>query len=139
MFNEMFKGSPKFTYNSDNNIFISVSEFLKDHDMSLTYQVKGMFTYTGEYGETGVIIIDGYNIRVPKYMVDKIKEIRSTPDMVDAINAGFCGLKFRAYEDKKHKGTVRTAVDLCDYAPADVFKPQVIEEKNNSPAEDLEF
>ena len=135
MFNEMFKGSPKFSYNSDNNVFTSVSEFLKDHDMSLTYQVKGMFTYTGEYGETGVIIIDGYNIRVPKYMVDKIKEIRSTPDMVDAINAGFCGLKFRAYEDKKHKGTVRTAVDLCDYAPTDPVKEEPVEE----PADNIEF
>lgn len=119
MFNEMFKGSPKFTYNSDNNEFIGITDFLKDHDKSITYQVKGMFTYTGEYGETGVIIIDGYNIRVPKYMCEKIKEIRSNPDMVQAINEGFCGMKFRDYEDKKKKGVIRTAVDLCDYAPTD--------------------
>lgn len=116
MFNEMFKGKAKFTYNSDNNVFVGVTEFLKDHDKLITYQVKGMFTYNGKYGETPVIVLDGYNLRVPKYMVEKIKEIRSNPDMVDAINEGRCGLKFRDYPDKADKNIIRTAVDLCDYA-----------------------
>lgn len=118
MFNELFSGSPKFTYNSDNNIYVGVNEFLKDHDKQITYQVKGMFvTKGGQYGPRGIIIIDGYNIYAPAHMVEKINTIRSNPDMVNAINAGLCGIRFRDYEDKKRAGVIRTTIDIVDYAP----------------------
>lgn len=119
MFNELFKGTPKFDYNSQGNKFVNINEFLADHDKTLTYQVKGMFTTDGKWGKRGVIVIDGYNINVPSYMVERIEGIRANADMVAAINAGHCGLKFRDYEDKKNGNVIRTAVDLCDYAPTD--------------------
>lgn len=114
MFNELFSGSPKFTYNADTNKYINIRDFLQDHDKNLTYQVKGLFTTKGKYGKRGVIVIDGFNINTPAYLVERIDQIRSNPEMVKAINDGLCGLKFRDYE-KDDK--IFTTVDLVDYAP----------------------
>ena len=117
MFNELFKGQPKFTYNSDNNTYIGITEFLQDHDKTLTYVVHGMFTTkTGKYGPRAVVIIDGYNIYIPKHMNEIVEKIRSTPEMVEAINAGKCGLVFRDYEKD---GQTHTTVDFVDYAPTE--------------------
>jgi len=117
MFNELFKGQPKFTYNSDNNAYVGITEFLQDHDKQLTYQVHGMFiTKTGKYGPRAIAIIDGYNIYLPKHMNEIVDKIRNTPDMVEAINAGKCGLVFRDYEKD---GQTHTTVDFVDYVPTE--------------------
>ena len=117
MFNELFKGQPKFSYNSDNNAYVGIKDFLQDHDKNLTYQVHGMFiTKTGKYGPRAIVIIDGYNIYLPKHMNEIIDKIRNTPDMVEAINAGKCGLVFRDYEKD---GVIHTTVDFVDLAPID--------------------
>lgn len=118
MFNELFKGTPKFKYNSDNNEYVGITDFLKDHDKTIPYQVKGMFlTKGGKFGQRGIVIIDGYNIYVPKHVNDTITKIRSNPEMVEAINNGLCAIVFRDYEDKNK--VVRTTVDFVDYAPTD--------------------
>lgn len=114
MFNELFSGSPKFDYNADTNKYVSIREFLKDHDKELTYQVKGMFiTKTSKYGPCGIIVIDGFNVRTPKFVNVKIESIMHNPDMVAAINEGKCGMVFRDYEKD---GNIYTTVDLVDYA-----------------------
>lgn len=99
MFNEMFKGQPKFTYNADINTYVGINEFLKDHSIEDRYVVHGMFvTKTGKYGPRGVVILDGFNLYVPKHMNDTIMQIRSNPDMIQAINEGKCDMIFRSYE-----------------------------------------
>lgn len=99
MFNELFKGTPKFTYNADTNEYISINEFLQDHSIENRYVVHGMFvTKSGKYGPRGVVVLDGYNLYVPKHVNDTIVKIRENPDMVEAINAGHCDLIFREYE-----------------------------------------
>lgn len=112
MFNELFNGSPKFTYNADTNEYIGITDFLKDHDRDITYQVHGMFvTKGGQYGPRGIIILDGYNLYVPKHLNDTIQMIRKDNTLVEAINAGHCGLKFRDYTKD---GKTHTTVDFVD-------------------------
>lgn len=112
MFNELFKGSPKFTYNADTNEYIGITDFLRDHDRNITYMVHGMFiTKSGKYGPRGIVILDGFNLYVPKHINDMIVEIRSNADMVEAINNGHCGITFRDYEKD---GRTHTTVDFVD-------------------------
>lgn len=113
MFNEMFNNNPKFTYNADNNTYIGITDFLKDHDKMITYQVHGMFvTKNGKYGPSGIVILDGFNLRVPKHIIKAIEAIRNDTEAVRLVNEGHCGLKFREYDDKN--GVTRMTVDFVD-------------------------
>lgn len=112
MFNELFKGSPKFAYNSDNNEYIGITDFLAEHDKNIAYQVKGMFiTKGGKYGPRGIVVIDGFNIYAPKHLNEAIDKIRSNPEMVAAINEGKCNMVFRDYEKD---GALHTTIDFVD-------------------------
>lgn len=113
MFNEMFNNSAKFTYNADNNTYIGITDFLKDHDKMITYQVHGMFvTKNGKYRPYGIVILDGFNLRVPNHIIKAIEAIRNDPEAVKLVNEGHCGLKFREYDDKN--GVTRMTVDFVD-------------------------
>lgn len=111
-FNDLFTGSPKFTFNADNNQYISITEFLKDHSIEDRYVVHGMFvTKTGKYGPRGVVVLDGYNLYVPKHKIETINKIRETPELVDLINSGHCDMIFREYEKD---GQNHITVDFVD-------------------------
>lgn len=113
MFNELFKGTPKFTFNADTNEYISINEFLKEHSIEDRYVVHGMFiTKGGKYGPRGIVVLDGYNLYVPKHMNDSIKQIRENADMVQAINDGKCDMIFREYTD--NNGVNRITVSFVD-------------------------
>lgn len=113
MFNEMFSHQARFTYNADNNEYIGITDFLKDHNKDQKYQVKGMFvTKTGKYGPRGIVVLDGFNLYVPKHVIKAIEAIRQDPELVKAVNDGTCGITFRDYDDSN--GVTRTTVDFCD-------------------------
>lgn len=108
----MFNGAPKFKYNADTNTYIGITDFLKDHDKNGKYLVHGMFvTKTGKYGPRGIVVLDGFNLYVPKHINEKIVKIRENSEAVEAINAGRCVLTFYDYEKD---GAVHTSVRFED-------------------------
>lgn len=113
MFNELFKGN-NFDYDMTQNQFIGIRAFFEsdhaDHGI-----VRGMYvSKTGKYGPSSVLIIDGWNINLPKHMNERVDVIRHNPEMVKAINEGHCGFKIREYPDKKDPNVTRLTVDFYD-------------------------
>lgn len=113
MFNEMFN-TIRFSYDSSKNEFIS----LVDYANSRTYDhgiVKGFFITKGKFGESPVMVVDGYNINLPSHLLAKVKQIRSNAEAVNAINNNLCGYRIRTYEDGNN--IIRYTVDLYDIKP----------------------
>lgn len=113
MFNELFTGN-RFNYDMTQNKFVKLREFYEsehaDHGI-----VRGMYVSNkGEYGPSAVLVIDGWNLNLPKHMTGRVNRIRGDAEMVKAINEGKCGFKIREYQDNKNPNVTRLTVDFYD-------------------------
>lgn len=103
MFNERFntKGK-KFNADGKDNPFMKLSDFVQEFGTDDIVTVLGMYTHNkSKFGEKGIIITPNCNIDCPEHMIDMIKEVVASDEMVAAVNSGKCGLKIRSYEDSK--------------------------------------
>lgn len=60
----------------------------------------------GAHPVAGIVNEDGdawYNVSLPKHMTEVVEAIISTPEMVNAVNAGACGFTIREYYSKTYK------------------------------------
>ena len=114
MFNERFniKGK-KFNADGKDNPFMKLSEFVQEFGTDDIVTVLGMYIHNKtKFGEKGIIITPNCNIDCPEHMIDMIKEVIASDEMVAAVNAGKCGLKIKSYEDKK--GVTRWSGNFVD-------------------------
>lgn len=103
MFNERFntKGK-KFNADGKDLPFMKLSDFVSEFGTDDIVTVLGMYTHNkSKFGEKGIIITPNCNIDCPEHMIDMIKEVVASDEMVAAVNSGKCGLKIRSYEDSK--------------------------------------
>ena len=112
MFNERFSHGRRFTFNSDNNPYISLNQYVAEGN-DATFIVRGCFVhFKSKFGESGVIVSDDYNIDVPVHLIKDIKIILSEPEMIKAINEGKCGFTCSTYTD--NYGIVRNTGSFVD-------------------------
>lgn len=103
MFNERFntKGK-KFNADGKDLPFMKLYDFVSEFGTDDIVKVVGMYTHNkSQFGEKGIIITPNCNIDVPEHLIPMIKEVIAEDALVEAVNAGHCGLKIRSYEDSK--------------------------------------
>ena len=62
---------------------------LADLELNKDYQIKGFFIVSsGRYGDTAVMVIDGYNVNLPAHRVDRVKQIMADRDSTEMVNNG---------------------------------------------------
>lgn len=98
MFNEIFNNSVKFDYDGKANEYVSIEEYVLNNKTD-SGVVKGVWINPkSKHGPRGCVVLEGVNVNVPAHMNKDIDFIRNRSEMVDAINAGKCGIRFYKYE-----------------------------------------
>ena len=116
-----------FTFNSLNktNVFafhpdetaqyIKLKDLLQANggDLDAVYTVRALYLNNkSRYGEQCVAALDDVLVNLPAHKVDDVKAIIASPEAVEQINAGHCGIKIRAYVDSN--GINRYTIDWAD-------------------------
>lgn len=120
MFNEIFNNRGNkvdFKYDGSKNPYVAFKKFYEENKDTLkdnTIVVRGVWVnYKSVYGASPCIVTDGVNLNVPEYLIKDIEAIRADPRLVQAINDGRCGFKFKFYTDRN--GIERLGGNFCDY------------------------
>lgn len=112
MFNERFSHGRRFTFNGDNNPYITLDQYVAEGNKT-TFTVRGCFVHNkSKFGESGVIVTDNYNIDVPRHLIKYIKVVLAEPEMIRAVNDGKCGFSCSTYTD--NHGIVRNTGSFID-------------------------
>lgn len=86
----MFNNQP----NTDNFVYKKLGT-----DLIESYNVRGLFTTTGKYGEHAVIITDKEYVSLPNHLTQPVKEIMSDAEAVKMINAECVCFDIAWYKD----------------------------------------
>ena len=77
--------------------FKTLEELFKENGQEEIYIVKGVYLYTSTYGDGCFIKSDGFNISLPSYMVERVKNIREDKESVEDINNDKVGVNIYSY------------------------------------------
>lgn len=76
-------------------------EFIKSSDLEIgnVYEIYGVFFHNkGKFGESGVLILDGKLVDLPKHMNDNMKELLNNDEFISDVKAGKVGIKVYTYD-----------------------------------------
>lgn len=77
-----------FTDNERFDDFKTLKELFITYGKEQEYKVKGVYSYKSTYGEGAFIKSDGFNISLPKHLIETINDIRGDKESIDEINSG---------------------------------------------------
>lgn len=93
---------------------------LEDLGEGFTGIVKAVgISHKGKYGDSPLLLSDGYGVWLPKHMMDTINAIMQDPEAVDAINNGGACFNVRSYTYTDAQGAEKCglSVDFVDSVP----------------------
>lgn len=91
---------PVFNFNSDALPWTDLNAWIAEHG-NTPIEVKALFiNKKAKFGPRAVLVSPEFKINLPNHMVDEIREIMATPDLVDLINADKAVFIPEQYEDK---------------------------------------
>lgn len=91
---------------------------LYKEDPEAVYPVWGFYiNKKSQYGDSPVIISDGFYINAPKHMLETVREIMADAAAVAAINDGAVGCKVEQYKAKNYKNKVCYSPVFVDIVP----------------------
>lgn len=82
-FNKSYTQTVKEGIDTDSMEFVKLKEF-----EGKTVKVDGFFFTRGDYGKQVVVVGNGYKINMPERAVEMFEEIRSNPEMLEAVLTG---------------------------------------------------
>lgn len=78
----LFKDNERF------NDFKTLEELFSENNKEQEYIVNGVYSYESSYGSGCFIKSDGFNISLPKHLLETINNIRADKESIDQINDG---------------------------------------------------
>lgn len=82
-FNKSYANTVKEGIDTESMEFVKLKEF-----EGKTVKVDGFFFTKGDYGKQLVVVGNGYKINMPERAVEMFEEIRSNPEMLQAVLDG---------------------------------------------------
>ena len=86
-----------FTNNERFEEFKTLEELFQENGKEQEYDVLGVYTFNSNFGDGAFIKSNGFNITLPKHLVNTIKEIREDKECVDEINTGKVTINIYSY------------------------------------------
>ena len=100
-----FNHGARFNFDgTEENKFISVADLMKENGADTVYKLKGFYiNKKGKYGDAPVAVIAGFNVNLPKHLLDTVKEMIDDAEIVQQINEGKAGFRGDTYTTKEGK------------------------------------
>lgn len=97
-------GNKKFDFKQfEDAEYVSLKDLYEENGGEKVYTLKALYINTkGMYGDSPVALINGYNINLPKHLLDTIKLFIDSADMVETINNNEVGFTIYKYTDNKY-------------------------------------
>ncbi len=86
-----------FTNTERYSEFKTLKELYEEIGRDGRYLVTGLYTYKSTYGEGCFAKSEGFNISLPRHMVETVKVIRSDKESVEQINRGEVFIEIYTY------------------------------------------
>ena len=98
-----------FSINTEGFEYKKISEV----ELNTEYTVRGAFiSKGGKYGDSPSIIMDDCFLNIPKHLVEDIRDLMTTPEAVEQVEAGL--LAFSVYEYEDSNGKVQRSIKWID-------------------------
>ena len=86
---------------------------ISEVELNTEYTVRGAFiSKGGKYGDSPSIIMDDCFLNIPKHLVEDIRDLMTTPEAVEQVEAGL--LAFSVYEYEDSNGKVQRSIKWID-------------------------
>lgn len=94
-------GGQRFNFNiPETHDFISLKELFERNGSNNAYIIMAYFINTkGKFGDNPVIATPDYLVNIPSHMTEVMKEMRTDPEVVQAINNAELGFTIYSYEN----------------------------------------
>lgn len=93
----------KFSVNTDGFGYASLADLFNNNGADMVYIVRAIYINTkGKFGDAPVIATDKEFVNLPKNCLSICNTILASPEAIQAINNGECGVKIRPYHSKTY-------------------------------------
>lgn len=116
------KGVKKFDVNTEGLSYRSLADLYNQYGEDYVYRVRAIFiNKKNKFGDTPILCVSIENeekflIDLPKHTLDVCNTILDSPEAVEAINGGECGIKIHTYYSKSYNKDC-FSVNFCDVTP----------------------
>ena len=102
---EKFNHGSKFNFEGlKDNVFIGLGELVKNNGINTKYKLAGFYINNkGKYGPAPVAVIQGFNVNLPKHLLEDIELMLTDEEVVTQINDGRAGFMVDTYTTKDNK------------------------------------
>ncbi len=103
----IIKHRPQYINMNTKQPYCKLADLETEHE----YKIHGFFIVSsGKYGDTAVMVIDGYNVNLPAHRLDRVKAIMEDRDSTELINNG--EVYATIYEYANGGGETRRSVSI---------------------------
>ena len=103
----IIKHKPQYKNMNTQQPYCNLGELSLDEE----YRIFGFFIVTsGKYGDTAVMVIDGFNVNLPTHRLDRVKDIMGDRESTELINNG--EVYATVYEYTDGHGVIRRSVSI---------------------------
>lgn len=101
-FSKFNRGSQFNPINTEGYEYRKLEELYKEYGKDVQYPIRALYINETKFGESAVATTDGHFINLPSHLVEDVKEIIASEDLVNRINEGLVSIELYEYFSNKY-------------------------------------